>query len=501
YDPRGYLRWLRRELTTVGHPHHYLVVEKILAADEHLPDDWPVHGTTGYDYSFAVNGLFVYGLGERAFDRVYRNVTRELQGFEAILERCKRRIMLFHLSSELTVLANLLNRLAELRLETRDFTLNAVRATLLELIVAFPVYRTYVAEGDVSEQDREHIEWAVSHARSIYEGQDEGILALIRSLLLFELPVDADYKYRRQAAQFTAKFQQLTGPVMAKSLEDTCMYRYVRLLSLNEVGSDPRRFGMPPAAFHRLNLRRAAHWPHSLIATSTHDSKRSEDVRARLNVLSELPGEWRAAVQGWRRLNEAKRRSVGAVAPPSAIEEYFLYQTLVGTWPADATTTPPDYLERIEAYMVKAMREAKSNTSWSTPNTDYEAAVIDFIRETLTAAGAEEFVSSLVKFVQRIAVPGFLNSLGQTLLKLTSPGVPDIYQGNELWDFSLVDPDNRRPVDYALRDRLLAELENACADREGAAAALPSLLRSLGDGRVKLYLTWRALTLRAREPE
>jgi (1->4)-alpha-D-glucan 1-alpha-D-glucosylmutase len=501
YDPRGYLRWLRRELTTIGHPHHYLVVEKILAADEYLPEDWPVHGTTGYDYSFAVNALFVCAPGERAFDRVYRNVTRDLQGFEAILERCKRRIMLFHLSSELTVLANLLNRLAELRLETRDFTLNAVRATLLELIVAFPVYRTYVTEGDVSEQDREHIEWAVSHARSIYEGQDEGILALIRSLLLFELPDDVDYEYRRQAAQFTAKFQQLTGPVMAKSLEDTCIYRYVRLLSLNEVGSDPRRFGMPPAAFHRANLRRAAHWPHSLIATSTHDSKRSEDVRARLNVLSELPGEWRAAVQGWRRLNEAKRRSVGAVAPPSAIEEYFLYQTLVGTWPADATTTPPDYLERIEAYMVKAMREAKSNTSWSTPNTDYEAAVINFIRETLTAAGAEEFVSSLVKFVQRIAVPGFLNSLGQTLLKLTSPGVPDIYQGNELWDFSLVDPDNRRPVDYALRDRLLAELENACADREGAAAALPSLLRSLGDGRVKLYLTWRALTLRAREPE
>ena len=498
YDPRGYLRWLRRELTRVGHPHHYLVVEKILGPREHLPGDWPVHGTTGYEYSFTVNGLFVYAPGERAFDRVYRNLTGRQDGFDAMLERCKRRILLFHLSSELTVLANLLNRIAELRLETRDFTLNAVRATLLELIVAFPVYRTYVVEGDVSEQDRQHIEWAVSHARSIYEGQDEGILAFVRTLFLFELPDDVDYEYRRRAAQFTAKFQQLTGPVMAKSLEDTCFYRYMRLLSLNEVGADPRQFGTTPEAFHRANLRRAEHWPHSLLGTSTHDSKRSEDVRARLNVLSELPGEWRAAVQAWRRMNEHKRKHVGAAAAPSPIEDYLLYQTLVGTWPADATAAAPEYVERIEAYMLKALREAKSNTSWASPNADYEGAVIDFIRESLTGNGADEFVESLAAFVRRIAVPGFLNSLAQTLLKLTSPGVPDVYQGNELWDFSLVDPDNRRPVDYELRQRLLAEIENACADAAIAAAMLPNLVRSIGDGRVKLYLTWRTLTLRAR---
>jgi (1->4)-alpha-D-glucan 1-alpha-D-glucosylmutase len=501
YDPRGYLRWLRRELTAVGHPHLYLVVEKILAAEERLPDDWPVHGTTGYEYSFAVNGLFVYAPGERAFDRVFRSLTRQQDGFDAVLERCKRRILLFHLSSELTVLANLLNRLAELRLETRDFTLNAVRATLLELIVAFPVYRTYVTEGDVSEQERQHIEWAVSHARSIYEGQDEGILAFIRSLLLFELPDDADYKYRQRAAQFTAKFQQLTGPVMAKSLEDTCFYRYVRLLSLNDVGFDPRRFGTSPAAFHRANVRRAEQWPHSLIGTSTHDSKRSEDVRARLNVLSELPSEWRAAVQDWRQLNQNKHRSVGGATPPSSTEEYLVYQTLVATWPTDASAAVPEYLERIEAYIVKALREAKSNTSWSTPNADYEAAVVHFIRESLAGTDSTEFVALLCKFVRRIAVPGFLNALAQTLLKLTSPGVPDIYQGNELWDFSLVDPDNRRPVDYALRQRMLADVESAFSDHEAATANLPGLLRDLGDGRVKLYLTWRTLTLRARHPE
>ena len=417
---------------------------------------------------------------ERAFDRVFRSVTGRQDSFDAILERCKRRILLFHLSSELTVLANLLNRLAELRLETRDFTLNAVRATLLELIVAFPVYRTYVAEGDVSEQDRQHIEWAVSHARSIYEGQDEGILAFVRTLLLCELPDDADYEYRRRAAEFTAKFQQLTGPVMAKSLEDTCFYRYVRLLSLNEVGSDPRQFSTTQAAFHRDNLWRAEHWPHSLLGTSTHDSKRSEDVRARLNVLSELPSEWRAAVQTWRKMTEDKRRRVGAATAPSPIEEYLLYQTLVGTWPTGSRAAAPEYLERIEAYMVKALREAKSNTSWSTPNAEYEAAVIDFIRSTLTGAAADAFVASLGDFVERIAIPGFLNSVGQTLLKLTCPGVPDIYQGNELWDFSLVDPDNRRPVDYARRQQLLAEIESAIADPAAAAATVARFAAILG---------------------
>ena len=498
YDPRGYLSWLRRELERIGRPQAYVVVEKILAAHEHLPRGWPVQGTTGYEFSFAVNGLFVYAPAERELDRVYRTLARQQDDFDSILYRCKRQILLFHLSSELTVLANALNRLAEERLETRDFTLNAVRATLLELVVSFPVYRTYATPEHVGAQDRRHIEWAVSYARQSYGNQDEGILEFIRTLLLSELPVDADDGYRRRAAEFTAKFQQLTGPVMAKALEDTSFYRAVRLVSLNEVGADPRRFGTTPAAFHRLNQLRAVHWPNSMLNTSTHDSKRSEDVRARLNVLSEMPATWSARVTRWRRQNQATRRR--SVTAASANDEYLLYQTLVGTWPgAEDDATLAAYRERIESYTIKALREAKSVTSWTNPNIEYENAVLDLVRHALRGSNGNRFIADLDDFVRTIATPGYLNGLGQTLLKLTSPGVPDIYQGNELWDFSLVDPDNRRAVDFQLRERLLGELERESAER--LPQLLEELTRNLADGRAKLYLTWRTLQARARRPE
>lgn len=496
YDPHGYLTWLRRQLTAVGRPHHYIVVEKILAAHEHLPRGWPVDGTTGYEFTFAVNGLFVYTPAEPELDRAYRTFTRTHEDFDSVLHRCKRQILLFHLSSELTVLANALNRLAEQRLETRDFTLNAVRAALFELIVSFPVYRTYVTPEHVGRQDRRHIEWAVSAARQSYGNRDEGIFELIRTLLLYELPGDARDDYRQRAAAFTAKFQQLTGPVMAKALEDTCFYRAVRLVSLNEVGGDPRRFGVTPAAFHRLNQLRAIHWPRSMLSTSTHDSKRSEDVRARLNVLSEVPAAWHTRVARWRRFNQARRR---AAPIPDANDEYLLYQTLVGTWPGTGTESAlAAYRERIETYMIKALREAKNATSWTNPNTDYENGMLDLVRRALRTGNGNRFVADLDEFVGEIATAGHLNGLGQTLLKLTSPGVPDIYQGNELCDFSLADPDNRRPVDFALRDRLLAELEGCSEDR--LPQLLAELARDLADGRAKLYLTWRTLALRARRP-
>ena len=502
YDPRAYLRWIKRELAAANCPDHYVVVEKVLGAHEHLPEDWPVHGTTGYEFGYAVNGLFVYGPGERELDRTYRTLARQREDFDSVLNRCKRQILLFHLSSELTVLANLLNRLAEERLETRDFTLNALRAALLELIVSFPVYRSYVADGQVSDQDRQHIEWAVSAARQSYEDKHEGIFAFIRRLLLFELPEDADDGYRQRVAAFTAKFQQLTGPVMAKAMEDTSFYRYVRLLSLNEVGSDPRRFGITPAAFHRLNQLRAQYWPHSMLGTSTHDSKRSEDVRARLNVISEMPGAWRARLTKWRRLNHGKRGLVGDGAIPSLNEEYLFYQTLIGTWPVpnDDASVEPAYRDRIEAFMIKALREAKVNTSWANPDAAYEAGVVEFINRALGGAAGNRFTADLNEFVSQIAVAGFLNGLGQTLLKLMSPGVPDIYQGNELWDFSLVDPDNRRAVDFGLREQLLADLEAELADPRRAPALLRDLLTHIADGRAKLYLTSQTLKLRAARP-
>src|SRR5262249_49121570 len=376
YDPCGYLEWLRQRLVALGRPRLYVVVEKILAAHEHLPRGWPVQGTTGDDFTNAVNGLFVYGPGEREVDRVYRAFTRERATFESILYDCKQQILAFHLSSEVTVLANLLNRLAESRLETRDFTLNEIRSALLELVSAFPVYRSYVTPEHIGRQDRRHIEWAVKTARQSYGSRDDGLLDFVRRLLLGQVPDDADAAHRAHAAGFAGKFQQVTGPVMAKALEDTCFYRYVRLLSLNDVGSDPRRFGITPAAFHRQGTLRQRHWPHSMLTTSTHDSKRSEDVRARLNVLSEIPFDWETRIAKWRRFNRAKRRPVGGRPVPSRTEEYLFYQTLVGSWPVvDRASAMPEYCSRISAYMLKALREAKINTSWAKQNERYEQLV------------------------------------------------------------------------------------------------------------------------------
>ncbi len=502
YDPRGYLEWLRARFSEIGRPELYIVVEKILAAYEHLPRGWPVQGTTGYDFAWAVNGVFVFGAAEQDFDRVYRTFTGEREPFESMLYECKQQILAFHLSSELTLLANLLYRLAESRLETRDFTLNEIRSALLELVSAFPVYRSYVTPKHIGRQDRRYIEWAVKRARQSYGSRDDGLLEFARTLLLGQVPDDADPAYRAHAAEFAGKFQQVTGPVMAKALEDTCFYRYVRLLSLNEVGSDPRRFGITPAAFHRLSELRLRHWPHSMLGTSTHDSKRSEDVRARLNVLSEIPFDWETRIAKWRRFNRAKRRRIAGRGVPSRAEEYLFYQTLVGSWPvANRAQSMPDYRSRISAYMIKALREAKVNTSWAKQSARYEELVTAFVNDVLGEAPRSPFLADLDEFVASIAVPGFLNGLGQTLLKLTSPGVPDIYQGNEVWDFSLVDPDNRRPVDYAHRTALLEEIEGVAADPERLPALLDDMLANLADGRAKLYATWRALRLRAERPE
>jgi (1->4)-alpha-D-glucan 1-alpha-D-glucosylmutase len=501
YDPRGYLGWLRQRVAELGRPDLYVVVEKILAAHEHLPRGWPVQGTTGYDFANAVNGVFVHAPSEKELDRVYRAFTQERDSFDALLYRCKQQILGFHLSSELTVLANLLNRLAEMRLETRDFTLNSIRGALLELVAAFPVYRSYVTPDHIGDQDRQHIEWAIAAARHSYSNRDNGIFDFVKRLLFVDVPDDADAAYRRHAAAFTAKFQQLTAPVMAKALEDTCFYRHVSLLSLNEVGGDPRRFGVTPAAFHRLNELRLQHWPHSMLATSTHDSKRSEDVRARLDVLSEIPLHWGVRLAKWRRINRSKRRRLEGRTVPSRHEEYLLYQTLVGTWPVvNRPVAMDDYRARIEAYLVKALREAKVNTSWATPNVRYEELVLAFVRDSLAENSRNPFVDDVDDLVGAIALPGFLNGLGQTLLKLTSPGVPDVYQGNELWEFSLVDPDNRRPVDYAHRAALLTALEKAAEDGARVPLLLQELLNNIGDGRAKLYTVWRTLGFRAEHP-
>ncbi len=490
YDPKDYFRRLRQACDKPV----YVVVEKIVAPFENVPEDWAVHGTTGYRFANVVNGLFVDPAGEARITRTYHNFIGDPTGFAEITRRARRMILASALASELTVMTNRLARIARADRNTRDFTFTTLRNGLAEVISAFPVYRTYI-DDDVHPEDRRYIEWAVTRARAESLAADVSVFDFIRDALLGELaartPVQA-----AAIRYFARKFQQLTAPVMAKGVEDTALYRYSRLISLNDVGGDPAEFGFPPAKFHRASSHRARHWPHTMLATSTHDNKRSEDVRARIDVLSEMGAGWRLQLAKWSRLNASRKTWVDGAAAPTRNDEYFLYQTLLGSFPPDAPRGKAleDYRERIEAYMLKATREAKARTSWAHPNEAYEAATGAFVRALLDDRNPNAFLDDFRAAAAAVAWAGFLNSLSMVAVKLTSPGVPDIYQGNELWDFSLVDPDNRRPVDYALREKLLAQLA-AFGAAPGAAA--DAVFGSLEDGRAKLWLVWRLLQLRA----
>jgi (1->4)-alpha-D-glucan 1-alpha-D-glucosylmutase len=477
----------------------YIVAEKILAAYEHLPEDWPIQGTTGYDFANLVNGLFVYAPAEREMDRIYHRFVRRQPGFDELLYERKKLIMKVSLSSELNVLANRLSQLAESDPLTRDFTLTALRDALTEVVACFPVYRTYVTGERVTGEDRRYVDWAIAQAKKRNPAADISIFDFIRDVLLLEGLAQRSPTLQHAALELAMRFQQYTAPVMAKGLEDTTFYIYNRLVSLNEVGGDPRRFGVSINAFHYANQERARRWPHALLATSTHDSKRSEDMRTRINVLTEMASEWYQHLGRWSRVNRGKKRRVSEEWAPSRNDEYLLYQTLVGAWPLQ----PPDetalasFRERIRDYMLKAIREAKVYTSWINPNIDYEEAVVRFVEDLLSAPEQNPFLVDFIPFQQRIARAGMYNSLSQVLLKLTAPGVPDLYQGNELWDLSLVDPDNRRPVDYAQRQRLLQTLEPLVSLPEHEQCSrVRELLDHLDDSRAKLYLTWRTLVFR-----
>ena len=503
YDPRAYFASLQQALTgeasDADAPGAFVVCEKILAPHEYLREDWAVHGTTGYDFSTLTTGLTVYPGAERALERGYRGFTHETIEFDELLYECKKLVIRVHLSSELTMLANLLNRVAQADWHTRDFTLNGLRDALTEVVACFPVYRTYVTPDGVSDDDRNNVEWAVAWARRRDAGTNPDLYEFIRARLLLDLPDDLTDAQRVMSQRFALKFQQYTGPVMAKALEDTCFYRYPVLLSLCEVGADPRRFGVSVAAFHHQNRARQKRWPHSLLAGSTHDSKRSEDVRARINVLTEMPDEWQRRLRRWRQLTRPVRRRIGPDAAPTRRDEYLYYETLLGIWPL--TTPDPDALatlaDRLVAYMCKAAREAKERTSWMLPDADYERGLEQFVRESLDPATEHAFIADVDEFARQIAGFGLLNSLVQAALRMTCPGVPDLYQGNELWDFSLVDPDNRRSVDY---DRRLALLEELIARRDAAGPDCEALLAQIveddNEGRAKLYVTWTLLNLR-----
>jgi (1->4)-alpha-D-glucan 1-alpha-D-glucosylmutase len=499
YDPAGYFRRLQSKAAEATGSSEdeplYVLVEKILAPHENLPEDWPVAGTTGYEFANLVNGLFVDSANEAGMEQAYRSFLDRPVDFEELLHGCKKAVMRSELASELNVLSRRLLRLSEYGRRTFDFTINVLRDALTEIVAAFPVYRTYITSEGISQQDRRYVDWAVTQAKKRSTAADTSAYDFVHDALLLNL--EGPDEYRELAIAFVMKFQQYTGPVMAKGMEDTALYIYNRLASLNEVGGEPERFGVSVSAFHHLTAEQVKRWPHAMLSTSTHDTKRSEDVRARINVLSEIPDEWNEWLDSWSRLNRSRRREVDESEAPSRNDEYLIYQTLIGAWPLEELDKAglAELRKRIKAYMEKAMREAQVNTSWVNVNEEYEAAVADFVEALLTPSETNLFLDEFVPFARRISQLGALNSLSQTLIKLTAPGVPDIYQGNELWDFSLVDPDNRRPIDYGLRKKLLAELGEPDPERINAS------LENWKDGSPKLHLTHRALSFRKEKPD
>jgi (1->4)-alpha-D-glucan 1-alpha-D-glucosylmutase len=481
----------------------YVVVEKILEPGERLPESWPVHGTTGYDFLANLNGIFVERTNARAFDRLYETFVKERVDFRELVYRCKLLIMQASMSAEVSVLGHQLDRISERNRRSRDFTLNSLTEALREVIACFPVYRTYVNPTGVLERDRRYIEMAVSRAKRKNPATSTSIFDLVRAVLLLNQTYAPDDEARAALERFVGRFQQFTGPVMAKAVEDTAFYIHNRLVSLNEVGGDPEIFGTMLSSFHQQNIERQAHWPNSLLATSTHDTKRSEDVRARINVLSEMPREFRARVFRWARMNQPKKVLVEDAPAPLRNDEFLLYQTLIGTWPLDPLDPAERdlYRERIQNYMLKATREAKVNTSWVSPNEDYERATREFVGAILDSSRRNPFLADFEPFAQRISELGLWNSLSQTVLKLASAGVPDLYQGTEVWDFSLVDPDNRRPIDYERRRDLLRSLETRFAESPDALGGLArELVASPRDGRIKLFVIWRMLNFRRQHP-
>jgi (1->4)-alpha-D-glucan 1-alpha-D-glucosylmutase len=502
-DPKGYLQRLREQTPKPC----YLVVEKILSRHESLREDWPVEGTTGYEFANLVLGLLVDPAGEEAFTRIYTAFTRQDRPFGEIVRECKIRIMLNEMASELNVLARDAARIARQNPRTTDFTRNILQRALKEIVACFPVYRTYVDSAAApTEADRRDIDWAVAQARRNETEVDPSVFDFLHRLLTTDLVAQPRSGFSRHSVvRFAMRVQQYSGPVMAKGLEDTAFYRYNRFVALNEVGGHPDHFGVSLPAFHKANAQRAQRWPHAMLGTSTHDTKRGEDTRARLAVLSEMPEEWERQVQAWSRILRARRGDVEGTAPPDRNDEYLFYQLLVGAWPAELTgVAEPDaealraFGERMEGAMVKSMREAKLHTTWAAPNTTYEEAMLGFVRDALDPSRSGAFLSAFLPFQETVARLGFRNSLVQTALKLTLPGMPDIYQGCELWDLSLVDPDNRRPVDYAPRERLLKEIE---ADFErDRTEAMFRMLGNWRDGRAKLAVTAALLAHRREQP-
>ena len=486
----------------------YSVVEKILEPGEDLPREWPVDGTSGYDFTTLVNGVFIERRNQKAFTNLYHRFIGGATDVDELIYNSKKLIMHASLASEVNVLAHMLDEISLSDRYARDFTRKALRDVIRETIACFPVYRTYIDErGQITERDQAHINEAIVRAKRRNPDKAPASFDFLRDILLLKHRNGQDESdlYRKKL-YFTLKFQQLTGPVMAKGMEDTACYVYNRFISVNEVGGSPRQFGIPIGEFHEANLKRAEHWPYSMLVTSTHDTKRSEDVRARLNVLSEMPRLWGSQIFKWRKANRTRKRLLGdGRSVPDFNEEYFLYQTLVGSWPFDFNDPEVrrSYISRIQQYMTKAVHEAKVNLSWINDDPAYVEALQLFIERILTPGTRgrpNSFLEQIQAFIPAVALFGAINSLAQRLLMITAPGNPDIYQGTELWDFSLVDPDNRRPVDYELRRRLLSDLDRK-AESGNLVGLCAGLLDQYQDGRIKLWTTMQALRFRREHRE
>ncbi len=484
YDPTSYLQKVRARA-----PATYIVVEKILDLNENLPPFWPVQGTTGYDFTNHVNELFCQKKNERAFSKIYASVTGLKNSYEDVVHDNKKLMIQEDMASDVHNLAQLLKNISSRDSHGSDITLSALRRALTEVLAVFPVYRTYISQVMVSEDDRKYILAAVDQARANLPALFHEF-AFIRRFLLLDFPDYVSEEEKRDWLHFAMRFQQLSGPVMAKGVEDTTHYVYNRLLSLNEVGGRPGHFGCSLEEFHNFNTKKRDLWPDSLNATSTHDTKRGEDARARINVLSEMPDEWLKKLRTWIKINRGKKKRVQGLGVPDRNDEYFLYQTLIGAWPfSDAEY--PEFIARIKRYIVKAVREAKVHTAWLKPDTEYENAYVSFVEKILTRSEANEFLKEFMPFCRKVSHYGILNSLSQTLIKITSPGVPDFYQGSELWDLSLVDPDNRRPVDFEKRRAMLAGIREH--DDADIGRLVQDLLSTREDGKIKLFLIYRAL--------
>jgi (1->4)-alpha-D-glucan 1-alpha-D-glucosylmutase len=492
YDPAGYLGRLREKIGEI-----YLIVEKILDFNERLPNSWPVQGTTGYDFLNYLNCIFCRKESEKEFTKIYYKFTGLYTSYEELVCEKKRLIIGKHMAGNIDNLAHLMQKIASRDRYGRDITLYGLKRALVEIMAFFPVYRTYINRETLSEADKSYVKEAIERAR-IKSPALEYELNFIEKFLLLEFRERLNEQEKEQLFHFVMRFQQFTGPVMAKGFEDTVLYIYNKLISLNEVGGNPNKFGISLKELHEFNQKRATDTPHSLNATSTHDSKRGEDVRARINVLSEIPEEWKKGLKTWHRINRPRKRIVNNKYAPDENDEYFLYQTLIGSFPFYESEYP-SFKGRIKDYIVKAVREAKVHTAWIKPDTEYENACLSFIEKILDFSEGNRFLKEFLPLQKKVAHFGIFNSLSQVLIKITAPGVPDFYRGTELWDLSLVDPDNRRPVDFKKRK---ASLEYIAAKvRTDILNLIKELYSTKEDGRIKLFLTYCALQARKENAE